>query len=206
VKEYQDVRWGDLTKIKTPFSLDVIATLSFNLDTKFGKSMDISKAVLEQGKNPGLDVRSIHKRGITGKSVNVAIIDQNLCLNHPEFKGKVAQYKDFGCNQPPNRGSMHAPGVLGLLAGNTLGTAPDARVYFAAAPSWTQDTKYQAKALEWIIEVNRSLLKHSKIKVVSEKFISLANRCISASDSPSGCLKTASWFPAYFSSANTSTI
>jgi subtilisin family serine protease len=123
--------------------------------------------VLEKGKNPGLGVRSIHKRGITGKGVNVAIIDQNLCLNHPEFKGKVVQYKDVGCNQPPYSGSMHAPGVMSLLAGNTIGTAPDARVYFAAAPSWTEDAKYQANALEWIIEVNQSLPEKSKIKVVS---------------------------------------
>ena len=167
VKKFKDVRWGDLTAITDPLSLDMIATLNFNLDTKFGKSTDNGTAVLEKGKNPGLGVKSIHKRGITGRGVNVGIIDQNLCLSHPEFKGKVVQYKDIGCNQPPNRGSMHAPGVLGLLAGTTLGTAPDVHVYFSAAPSWTQDTKYQAEALEWILEVNQSLPKDSRIKVVS---------------------------------------
>lgn len=167
VKEYQDVRWGDLTKIPAPLAFNTIATLAFNLDTEFGKSMDISKAVLEKGKNPGLGIKSIHKRGITGKGVCVAIIDQNLCLEHPEFKGKVVQYKDVGCNQPPYKGSMHAPGVMGLLAGNTVGSAPDVHVYFAAAPSWTQDAKYQAKGLEWILKVNRSLTKGSKIRVVS---------------------------------------
>jgi hypothetical protein len=167
VKEYRDVRWGDLTKNEAPLSFDFIATLRFNLDTKFGKFTDISQEVLEKGRNPGLGVRSIHKRGITGKGVNVAIIDSYLCLNHPEFKGKVVQYKDVGCNRPPSSGSMHAPGVMSLLAGNTIGTAPDVKVYFAAAPDSTEDAKYWAEALEWIIEVNQSLPEKSKIKVVS---------------------------------------
>jgi hypothetical protein len=167
VKEYQDVRWCDLTKIQAPLTLDLISSFTFNLDTKFGTFTDMSRTTLEKGKNPGLGVRSIHKRGITGRGVNVAIIDQNLCLNHPEFKGKIVQYKDVGCEQPPSRGSMHAPVVLSVLAGKTLGTAPDVRVYFAAAPSWKLDAKYETEALEWILEVNRSLPKGAKIKVVS---------------------------------------
>ncbi len=167
VKEYEDVRWCDLTKIPAPLTTDIISTLWFNQDTRFGTFSAVGQAILEKGKNPGLGVRAIHQRGITGRGVNVAIIDQNLCLNHPEFKGKVVQYKDVGCEQPPSRGSMHAPGVMSLLAGRTIGTAPDARVYFAAAPSWTADAKFQAEALEWIIDVNRSLPKGEKIKVVS---------------------------------------
>jgi len=167
VKEYEDVRWCDLTKIKAPLTSDLIATLWFNAETGFGIAQDTARAILEKGKNPGLGVRSIHKKGITGRGVNVAIIDQNLCLNHPEFKGKVVLYKDIGCEQPPGRGSMHAPGVTSLLAGNTIGTAPDVRIYFAAAPSWTADAKFQAEALDWILDVNRSLPEGAKIKVVS---------------------------------------
>jgi serine protease AprX len=167
VKEYEDVRWCDLTKITAPLTFDLISTLWFNRETGFGTAKYTAQAILEKAKNPGLGVRSIHKRGITGRGVNVAIIDQNLCLNHPEFKGKVVLYKDVGCEQPPGRGSMHAPGVMSLLAGNTIGTAPDVRVYFAAAPSWTADAKFQAEALDWILEVNRSLPKGAKIKVVS---------------------------------------
>jgi len=167
VKDYEDVRWCDLTKITAPLTFDLISTLWFNGETGFGTAKDTAQAILEKAKNPGLGVRSIHKKGITGRGVNVAIIDQNLCLSHPEFKGKVVQYKDVGCEQPPGRGSMHAPGVMSLLAGNTIGTAPDVRVYFAAAPSWTADAKFEAEALDWILEVNRSLPQGAKIKVVS---------------------------------------
>jgi len=53
------------------------------------------------------------------------------------------------------------------LAGETIGTAPDAQIYYAAAPSWTADAKYEADALTWIIKENRRLPKENKIRVVS---------------------------------------
>ena len=43
-------------------------------------------------------------------------------------------------------------------------------------------------------------------KVLSEKCISLASRCMSAPESVAASVNTASWLPAYFSSANTSTM
>jgi serine protease AprX len=167
VTEFQDVRWKDLRNVEPPLSEALIPKLLFNLDTEFGAFVKESQSILERSKNPGLGVRSIHKRGITGKGVCVAMIDQNLCLDHPEFIGKIVAYQDVGTAQPAGKGSMHAPGVMSLLAGNTIGTAPDVRVYFAAAPSWTKDAKFQADALEWIIEINRNLPQDGKIRVVS---------------------------------------
>ena len=60
VKEYQDVRWCDLTKLQVPFSSDLISSFWFNLDTKFGTYTDTARTILERGKNPGLGVWSIH--------------------------------------------------------------------------------------------------------------------------------------------------
>ena len=100
VTEFQDVRWADLRKVEPPLLKALIPKLLFNLDTDFGAFAEESLAILERAKNPGLGVRSIHRRGITGKGVRVAIIDQNLCLDHPEYNGKIAAYKDVGCAQP----------------------------------------------------------------------------------------------------------
>ncbi len=166
-KKFQDVRWGDLTSIEDTLTYEKITTLTYNKDSKFGKPTADAEQIMEKGKNPGLGVRLLHKQGITGIGVNIAIIDQNLPGNHPEYKNKIVKYKDVGCRQPENEGSMHGPGVLSLLAGETIGTAPEAQIYFAAAPSWTADAKYQADALNWIIEENRLLPKENKIKVVS---------------------------------------
>ena len=144
-----------------------IITYSFNKSTVLRESEDIQASIMENGKNPGLGVRSLHSQGITGKGINVAIIDQNLLLNHPEFKGKIASYYDTGTGNSKNEGSMHAPAVISLLVGNTTGTAPGAKVYFAAAPSWIGDSEYYARALYWIIDENQKLPKGEKIRVVS---------------------------------------
>jgi hypothetical protein len=53
------------------------------------------------------------------------------------------------------------------LVGENIGTAPDARVYFVAAPSWLEDAQYYADALDWIIQENEKLPEKSKIRVVS---------------------------------------
>jgi hypothetical protein len=62
---------------------------------------------------------------------------------------------------------MHGPAVLSLLAGESIGVAPDARVYYAAAPSWLGDAKVFADALLWIIAENEALPSDDKIRVVS---------------------------------------
>jgi serine protease AprX len=168
VKAYDDVRWGDLSGLSAQIDLTMIPTLWFNQKTIWPGAFSLyADSILEKGKNPGLGVRGLHAQGLTGEGVTVAIIDQNICLDHPEYAGKVANYHDVGCNQPENSSSMHGPAVLSLLVGETIGTAPGARVYFAATPSWTADAKYQADALNWIVGENRQVPSSNKIRVVS---------------------------------------
>jgi subtilisin family serine protease len=168
VKVNDDVRWGDLTGIESQVYPDLIPTLTFNQSTIW-PSVYVSEAdlVLSQGKDPGLGVRALHEQGITGAGVAVAIIDQNICLDHPEYAGKVLEYHDVGTGKDGNSGSMHGPAVLSLLVGDSIGTAPGASVYFVAAPSWTRDAQYQADALNWIINRNRQLPADAKIRAVS---------------------------------------
>jgi hypothetical protein len=90
-----------------------------------------------------------------------------MLLDHPEFEGKIVKYYDIGTNTPSDEGSMHGPAVTSLLVGENIGTAPDASVYFVAAPSWTADAQFQALALNWIISENEKLPEGSKIRVVS---------------------------------------
>jgi hypothetical protein len=125
---------------------------------------DGPEKLLKNAMNPGLGIRKLHEEGITGKGVNVAIIDQPLYQDHPEFAGKITAYHDVGCG---SESSMHGPAVTSLLVGTNCGTAPGARVYYVAAPSWTKDTAYQAKALDWIVEQNERLPVSEKIRVVS---------------------------------------
>jgi subtilisin family serine protease len=167
VSAYDDIRWGNLTLIENKLDSAIIPTFWFNQKTTWPqKFSSIANSVMEKAKNPGLGIRSLHAQGITGKGVTVAIIDQNIFLDHPEFAGKVLKYETFGEAKKAGA-SMHGPAVLSLLVGTSTGTAPDATVYFAAADSWTQDAKTQADALRWIINENRQLPTDKKIRVVS---------------------------------------
>ena len=169
VKEYEDLRWKDMQKLDLSSHAAILPTFRFNQDTLWPEGDQLPKGfdpekVLDRAKNPGLGVQFLHLSGITGKGVNVGIIDQPLFQNHPEFKGKIAAYFDTGCESDS---SMHGPAVTSLLVGEECGTAPGARVYYAAAPSWLKDAAYYAQALDWLLEQNEALPAGEKIRVVS---------------------------------------
>jgi hypothetical protein len=169
VKEFDDVRNKDLSSLDLSKAKRLIRTLQFNRKTiwpapdMMPAGID-SNQLLSDGMNPGLGIRKLHREGITGKGVNVAIIDQPMYLDHPEFTGKIVEYYDVGC---ASKSSMHGPAVTSLLVGTNCGTAPDARVYYVAVPSWKKDTANEAKALDWIVKQNEKLPLSEKVRVVS---------------------------------------
>jgi serine protease AprX len=169
VEPYSDVRNKVLGSSGGSLGEELIRSLWLNQHTRLGsKDEAILQRVIEEGKNPGLGVRGLHAQGVTGAGVAVAIIDQNLPgTGHPEYKGKVVKYQDFGTGQTEFMGSMHGPAVLSLLVGGQAGTAPEARVYYAAAPSWTGDASFYGKALRWLVDENEKLPSGGKIRVVS---------------------------------------
>lgn len=63
--------------------------------------------------------------------------------------------------------SMHGPAVASLFAGESIGIAPDATLYYAAWPSWLMDSRYAAEALDWVVAQNEALPDGEKIRVVS---------------------------------------
>jgi len=173
INKFDDVRgfpeW-EQDAIETP-EFEVLKTLTFNESTKWTNSSK-PKELIEYGKVPPLGVKDIHAKGVTGKGINVAIIDQQLALGHPEYKDQIAEYKTFGEAEKQRKSSLHGPAVTSLLAGKTIGTAPDAKIYYAACPQaldreGSGGAKFEAEALEWIIQVNQTLPEGEKIKFVS---------------------------------------
>ena len=110
-------------------------------------------------------MRGLQAQGITGKGVRAAIIDQPLLTDHPELSGRIAAYYDTGCEGETS--SMHGPAVASLFAGESIGIAPDATLYYAAWPSWLMDSRYAAEALDWVVAQNEALPDGEKIRVVS---------------------------------------
>ena len=121
--------------------------------------------VIRRGMDPGLGVRALHRRGITGRGVAVAIIDQPLPPDHDEYRGKIVRYATIDVGDTTK--SMHGPGVTSLLVGTSCGTAPDASLYYWAEPSWKADFAQRTKALDEIIAFNRDKPAAERIRVVS---------------------------------------
>lgn len=133
--------------------------------------------LLELGKDPGLNIRELHKKGITGKGVGIAIIDQALLVDHDEYKEQLAIYHSYSKNKH-QMASMHGPGVASLAVGKNIGVAPEAKLYYISDDyaMWGKNAnpadnlhgyEYLAKDIDRIVELNKSLDTNEKIRVVS---------------------------------------
>ena len=126
---------------------------------------------MELGKNPGLGIRQLHKMGITGKGIGIAIIDHGLLVDHIEYKERLRSYEEIHCWDET---SMHGSAVSSIAVGKTVGVAPDADLYYIACVfgekkngKFEYDFSYLAKAIKRILSINETLPKKNKIRVLS---------------------------------------
>ena len=173
-----DLRSYNLSKLDLRNDYNNLIYADFNTQTVWPallpKEFDPGK-VMELGKNPGLGVRKLHKEGITGKGVGVAIIDQRLLRTHNEYKGRLRLYKEFGYEKDSQEDSMHASAVSSIAVGRTCGVAPEADLYFFAANNLRTlpNDKYElyyddhTKAINYVLELNKILPAKKKIRVIS---------------------------------------
>jgi subtilisin family serine protease len=125
--------------------------------------------VMDTGKNPGLGVRGLHEQGITGSGVGIAILDQPLQIDHPEYRDQLRLYEEI--NIVGLEAQMHGPAVASLAVGKTVGVAPGADLYFIA--DWFSDPDreanfaYLAIGIRRVLEINRSLPQEHRIRVIS---------------------------------------
>ena len=120
---------------------------------------------LELGKNPGLGIVKLHEKGITGRGVPVAIIDQKLRLTHVEYKDSIARYTEVD-DLSGEAVSMHGSGVCSFLCGKSCGVAPEASLHYYATKSG-RSFEDLSKALYLIIDFNKSVDPSSRIRIVS---------------------------------------
>ncbi len=128
--------------------------------------------LLEYNKNPGLGIRALHKKGITGKGVSIAIIDQALLLDHEQYEDNIKTYERIHCVD--GTAQMHGPGVTSIAVGKDIGVAPKANVYYIASTfghfsdqGYDFDASIIADAILRVLEINKELDKDDKIRVIS---------------------------------------
>ena len=124
--------------------------------------------IMELGMNPGLGVHNLHKSGITGRRVSIALIDQVLPVEHQEFASRLHQLEPI--NVAPGSFAMHGAAVVSIAAGVLTGVAPEAEIFFV--PVWSTDAQgtnhsFRAQAVRRLLEVNAQLPADQKIRVIS---------------------------------------
>ena len=167
-----DLRSRDLTNLDLRNSIQDLRYAAFNDRTVWPAPDRMSpefdwKKVMELGRNPGLGVRSLHRKGITGRGVKVAIIDQPLLVDHQEYAKRLRFYEEIdlrGRTDP----TMHGAGVASIALGKTVGVAPEAELYYIGMHfSDHNRVRRLVRSINRILEINEQLPKANKIRVIS---------------------------------------
>lgn len=176
-----DLRYFNLSGLDLREQLPSLLKASFDTQTLWppAKNMPVSfqpGRILELGKDPGLNIRRLHARGITGRGIGIAIIDQPVLVEHDEYKDRWLLYAEMNI-KPSTCASMHGSAVCSVLAGKTTGVAPGIDLYYIATwPGvWSKEKKggfdydltFYADALKKIIALNRALPAGKKIRAVA---------------------------------------
>lgn len=162
-KNYVSPEDAKQLRIVTNWTTDVIWPAADKLPHDFNPIQE-----LEAAKTP-TDTVNLHKAGKTGKGISIAIIDQRLNREHPEYADNIRYYSVFG---PWDKDGIdyHGSLVSGCAVGHTTGTAPDANLYYFAAPTIVDDEldrKYINEAIRKLLEINKTLPENKKIRFLS---------------------------------------
>jgi hypothetical protein len=184
-----DLRGCDLSRLDPSSRAADLEWASFDLKTiwpgkeKLPGTFD-PQAVFERGKDPGLGVRQLHARGITGRGVGVAIIDSPLPVHHREYADRLRLYEEVGLSYVTRefsteaRATMHGAATASIAVGKTVGVAPEAELYHIATTPWgfpyfgtDRQPKltytHYADSIRRILAINASLPAERKIRVIS---------------------------------------
>ncbi len=130
--------------------------------------------LMELGVNPGLGVRELHRRGITGRGIGIGVIDQTLLVEHVEYRDRLRLYEEIHLLMAEPNASMHGAAVASIALGRTVGVAPEADLYYIAETHgemkngrFEWDFKPLAQSIERLLDVNRRLPAANRIRVIS---------------------------------------
>jgi serine protease AprX len=150
--------------------LQLLESMPFDSRTKWPDSDKLPDGfnpaqLLEDGKNPGLGIRALHKQGVNGRGVGIAIIDQPLLKEHIEYADRIVQYEGIDVEGVPVQ--MHGPPVCSIAVGKTCGVAPGASLYYFAVPMWKPDNKPYCDVIDKLIKLNEDPNTTELVRVVS---------------------------------------
>jgi len=137
------------------------------------EGFDVAR-VMDLGKNPGLGLRALHARGITGAGVGIGMIDQALLVQHVEYKKQLRLYEEIHWLEGSDA-QMHGPAVASIAVGKGVGVAPEADLYYIAewharssgARGFEFDLPPLARSIDRLVAISKTLPRERRIRVIS---------------------------------------
>lgn len=169
-----DTFWGfqdvSLAKLDLRDKEQLLRSMTFDSLTEWPSASRLPSGftpaeMIEEGKIPGLRIKTLHEQGIDGRGVGLAIIDQKLLLGHEEYTEAIVRYDASGLRKTSHQ--MHGPPVASIAVGKNLGVAPAAELTYFAVPTWENDNLHYVKAIQKIFKLNEILPEKEKIRVIS---------------------------------------
>jgi hypothetical protein len=123
--------------------------------------------IMELGKNPGLGLRQLHAKGVTGQGVGIAIVDAPLLVEHQEYADRLRLYEETD-ELGWRHARMHGVAVSSFAVGETVGVAPEADLYFIATTvDMGGNFGYLAQAIRRILALNEALPRSRRIRAIA---------------------------------------
>lgn len=109
-----------------------------------------------------LGIESLWKQGLTGKDILVGHLDTGVDAKHPALKGRVADFGEWDLlgrklNSPSPHDSAqhgtHTAGTIcgGAVSGQSIGVAPDAKLYSGLVIEGGDTTARILGGLDWLV-------------------------------------------------------
>jgi hypothetical protein len=128
-------------------------------------------SILELGMNPGLNVRRLHRQGITGEGVGIAVLDFNLLPGHEQYADRLRVYELY---RTINKTAVMHSATASIAVGKDTGVAPKADLYYIATHWGTHlppfaiiNNNNLVTCIDRILEINTYLPESKKIRVIS---------------------------------------
>lgn len=156
----RDARGCDITQLD--LTEDQLLNLCIDKTTVMTPEQKaILEPYMEATKNPGLGIHQLHQQGLTGKGVNIAIIDQPLGMHQEYADNIIGQVHDINSEEMGwNEASMHGAAVTSIAVGENTGVAPDAGLVYYSAVNMSKDPE-DIKAYKEKIQNEIALALHS---------------------------------------------
>lgn len=123
--------------------------------------------LIESGKSPYYHISDVHKKGITGKNVNIAIIGSPFLIEHKDLNNQIKGYLGNDLKIEDNSGIL----TVSIIAAKHFGIAPDSNIYYIVDTPVNSnkgiDFTSIADDIDFIIGYNEESTNKNKIRIIA---------------------------------------